>query len=165
MILYHGSNMSVTRPKLLIPNRTLDFGAGFYTTTNKEQAISFCENVYRRKKCGGKIVNVYEFDEGLFERFQTLRFDSPNEAWLDFVSDQRNDIYSGKTYDLIYGPVADDDVYQTLLLYMSGALTKDQTLQALKIKELFNQLVFASQKTMDTLRFIKAVDIAKGDNI
>ncbi len=140
-----------------------NFGMGFYTTTNKQQAISFCEIVYRRQKSGSKVVNVYEFDEGLLDRFLTLKFDSPDEAWLDFVSDHRNGVYSGMVYDLIYGPVADDDVYQTLLLYMSGALGKEQALQALKIKELYNQLVFSTQEAMNTLKFI-SIRFSKGGN-
>lgn len=36
MILYHGSNVVVEQPKLIEQNRFLDFGYGFYTTTNKE---------------------------------------------------------------------------------------------------------------------------------
>jgi hypothetical protein len=38
MIVYHGSDAVVEKPVLLTPKHTLDFGAGFYTTTNKEQA-------------------------------------------------------------------------------------------------------------------------------
>lgn len=34
MILHHGSNVEVREPKILNPNRGLDFGHGFYTTTN-----------------------------------------------------------------------------------------------------------------------------------
>ena len=34
MILYHGSNVIVDKPKLIQQNRFLDFGFGFYTTTN-----------------------------------------------------------------------------------------------------------------------------------
>ena len=40
MIVYHGSNMIVDQPRLVHQNRTLDFGYGFYTTTNQNQAIS-----------------------------------------------------------------------------------------------------------------------------
>ena len=60
MIVYHGSNVVVAEPKLIKQNRFLDFGFGFYTTTNKDQAIAFAEKVYRRRKSGGKIVSVYE---------------------------------------------------------------------------------------------------------
>ncbi|MDR1767779.1 MAG: DUF3990 domain-containing protein [Propionibacteriaceae bacterium] len=36
--LFHGSNVPVTRPALLSRQRTLDFGPGFYLTSNLEQA-------------------------------------------------------------------------------------------------------------------------------
>ena len=41
MTLYHGSNVEVKEPKILKPIHGLDFGAGFYTTTNRDQAIAF----------------------------------------------------------------------------------------------------------------------------
>jgi hypothetical protein len=163
MILYHGSNVSVPSPKLIEPNRNLDFGAGFYTTTNKEQAINFSENVYRRQKSGSKVVSVYEFDETAFDKLSTLKFDGANESWLDFVSDHRNGIYNGQNYDLVFGPVADDAIYQTFILYLSGAYTKEQTLEALKINHLFNQLTCKSNMALSFLKFVKAVDLLKGE--
>jgi len=39
MIVYHGSDIVVKQPKILQSERMLDFGEGFYTTTNKEQAV------------------------------------------------------------------------------------------------------------------------------
>ena len=39
MILYHGSNIGVTEPQIIVSNRALDFGAGFYTTSSEDQAI------------------------------------------------------------------------------------------------------------------------------
>ena len=36
MVVYHGSDVIVEKPIFLKkPKRTLDFGAGFYATTNK----------------------------------------------------------------------------------------------------------------------------------
>lgn len=58
---------------------------------------------------------------------------------------------------MIYGPVANDDVYTTFMLYSAGALTKQQTLEALKIKKLYNQLVLASEKALSYLKFIGTV--------
>jgi hypothetical protein len=37
MTLYHGSDQIIEIPELRPSIRTLDFGPGFYTTTNKEQ--------------------------------------------------------------------------------------------------------------------------------
>ena len=155
MILYHGSNITVDKPALIYQNRFLDFGFGFYTTTNKTQAIGFAEKVYRRRGEGQRTVSVYEIDEKTaFDRWSLLRFDKPDEAWLDFVSENRSGSYTGPTYDLIYGPVANDDVYTTFNLYGAGVLTKEQTLMALKIKKLYNQLVFATDKSLLYLKFI-----------
>ena len=158
MILYHGSNLVVETPELVPQNRFLDFGYGFYTTTNKDQAISFADKVYKRKNEGTKQVSIYEIDiEKLFEDCSVLRFESANEEWLDFVSENRSGNYNGKIYDVIYGPVADDDVYTTFALYQSGALTKEQTLETLKIKKLYDQMVFTTEKALSYLRFIGTV--------
>lgn len=153
MLIYHGSNVCVEEPKLIQQNRFLDFGFGFYTTTNKAQAISFAEKVYLRKQTGEKIVNIYDFDEAGFSECSVLKFESANEEWLDFVSENRSGMYKGKQYDLIFGPVANDDVYTTFTLYTSGVLTKEQTIEALKIKKLYNQLVFATEKALQYIEF------------
>lgn len=155
MLLYHGSNVVVSEPKLIRQNRFLDFGFGFYTTTNQKQAIAFADKVYKRRKEGGKIVNIYEIDEKeAFEGCSVLRFDAPDEAWLDFVSKNRLGNYQGDSYDFVYGPVANDDVYTTLTLYFAGALTKEQTLETLRIKNFYDQLVLKSERALSCLKFI-----------
>ena len=153
MIIYHGSNVTVEEPKILTPNRYLDFGAGFYTTTNYDQALNFAGKVTMRKKCGRSTVNIYELGESIFENVNVLNFESADEAWLDFVSDNRSGIDRTAGYDLICGPVADDDVYQTFILYSTGVYTKEQTIEALKIKKLYNQSVFTTDRALSYLTF------------
>jgi hypothetical protein len=154
MILYHGSNVTVEKPRLMPQNRFLDFGAGFYTTENKTQAIGFAEKVYRRRNTGVQTVSVYKFDENAaFSACALLRFDLPDEAWLDFVFENRTGSYKGRLYELIYGPVADDDVYQTFVLYSVGTYTKEETLKALKVKNLYNQLLFTTDRALSFLKF------------
>lgn len=154
MILYHGSNLTVSEPKLVAQNRFLDFGYGFYTTTNKTQAIGFADKVTKRRKDGTPTVSIYEIDDAkAFAECSVLHFDSPDEAWLDFVSDNRAGKYTGKSYDFIYGPVADDDVYTFFTLYTAGVLSKEQTIEALKVKKLYNQLVLTSEKALAFLKF------------
>lgn len=158
MILYHGSNVTVSDPKLIQQNRFLDFGFGFYTTTNKTQAIGFADKVFKRRKEGTKTINIYVIDETIaFAECSVLRFDAPKEAWLDFVSENRSGNYEGESYDFIFGPVANDDVYTTFTLYTAGAFTKEQTLEALKVKKLYNQLVLTSGKALSYLKFIGIV--------
>ncbi len=159
MKLYHGSNMVVETPRLIEQNRFLDFGYGFYTTTNKAQAENFALKVVARK--GGKpIVNVYEIDDRIDnERLKIKQFNAPDEKWLDFVSAHRNGTYEGEKYDLIIGAVANDDVYRTLQVYSAGLLTKDQALEALKIKKLFDQYVFATNEAISLLKFVKFEEV------
>lgn len=158
MKLYHGSNVVVSAPKLVQQNRFLDFGYGFYTTTNKIQAIGFADKVLKRRDSGIKAVSIYELDEkAAFSECSVLKFDSANEAWLNFVSDNRSGNYDGQPYDFIFGPVANDDVYTTFTLYSSGVLTKEQTLEALKIKKLYNQLVLTTEKALSYLNFVGVV--------
>ena len=94
MILYHGSNLTVSEPKLIVQNRFLDFGYGFYTTTNKVQATGFADKVTRRHKAWTPTVSIYEIDEEkAFAECSVLRFNAPDEAWLDFVSANRAGSY------------------------------------------------------------------------
>lgn len=158
MILYHGSNLTVSEPKLVVQNRFLDFGFGFYTTTNKIQAIGFADKVTKRRKDGVPTVSIYEIDEEkAFAECTVLHFDAPNEAWLDFVSENRSGNYEGPDYDFIFGPVANDDVYTTFTLYTAGVLSKEQTIQTLKVKKLYNQLVLTSPKALSYLKFVGTV--------
>ena len=159
MIIYHGSNMMVDKPKLIEQNRFLDFGYGFYTTTNKIQAESFAKKVVVRRG-GVPTVNIYEISDDLaYKSLNIKRFNAPDEEWLDFVSAHRNGMYEGEQYDLIIGAVANDDVYRTLQVYSTGLLTKEQALEALKIKKLFDQYVFATNEALTLLRFIKAEEV------
>ena len=75
------------------------------------------------------------------------------------MSDHRNGAYMGDNYDLIIGAVANDDVYRTLQVYSTGLLTKEQALEALKIKKLYNQYVFASDKSIKLLKFIESKEV------
>ena len=154
MILYHESNMVVKQPKLIKQNRFLDFGFGFYTTTNREQAKNFALKVVQRRKSGEAILSIYSIEEKkAFKECSLLRFETPDEKWLDFVSANRQGNYQGKHYDLIYGAVANDDVYRTITLYMTGILSREQALTALKIRKLFDQMVFATEKSLKYLHF------------
>ena len=160
MIVYHGSNIIVDTPRLIPQNRALDFGHGFYTTENKEQALSFADKVYRRRKMKGTpTVSMFEFDaEKAFAACSFLRFESADELWLDFVAANRSNTYKGKSYELIYGPVANDDIFLTFTLFADGTLTKQETLNRLKIKRLYNQLVFTSEQALSFAHFVGTVD-------
>ena len=155
--LYHGSNVEVRKPQILMPNRTLDFGSGFYTTTNLVQTTDFARRVTSNRGSGTATVSVFEIDEDLaFDLCDTLRFSGVDDAWLDFVADHRMGLYCGPKYDLVFGPVANDDVYETLQLFVNGAISRSYVMERLKVKKLFNQLVFKTEKALAFIRFVRA---------
>lgn len=157
MLLYHGSNGAVENPIIFNKNSLLDFGDGFYTTTNLSQAIEFSKKVVERRKEGIATVSHYFFNEQeAYNNCNLLKFDSVSDKWLDFVASNRTGNYNGVAHDFVYGPVANDDVFRTVALYLGGALDKENTLKQLKIKQLFNQLVFCSEKALSFLKFEKA---------
>ena len=160
MIVYHGSNVEVKEPRILKPSHALDFGPGFYTTLNRDQAVDFAGKVVLRKG-GVRVVSEYEIDENVAFGFcDVLKFDQPNEVWLDFVCSCRDGVNVAAGRDLVFGPVANDDVYRTLTLYRESEITKKETLERLKIKQLYNQLVFATEKALAFIRFIKSEVLA-----
>ena len=156
MILYHGSNVAVAEPKIVRSVRTLDFGRGFYTTANRTQAENFALRITPRRGSGVATVSRYEFDEKALAGCLVRDFPTAGVEWLDFVSDNRNDIYTGPEYDFVHGPIDNDDVYRTLLLYFEGLMTKDVTLATLKVRKLYNQYVFKSEAALAALHFVGA---------
>lgn len=154
MLIYHGSNIVVDKPRILKSNRALDFGPGFYTTTNKNQAISFAEKVADRNNSPKGIISIYEINiEKLKAETNGLYFQAANEDWLDFVSNNRNQIATTLNYDFIYGPVANDTIFRTFIAYQNGILTKEETIKRLKIRPLYNQLVLCTEKSLEYLNF------------
>jgi len=164
MILYHGSNMVVERPKLLEPTRLLDFGAGFYTTTNRAQATSFCKKVCLRMRSRSGVVSVYDFDLPLAQKsLRVLEFKAANEEWLDFVAANRLGKPLRMKWDIVIGPVANDTIYRTFVAYETGFYTKQQTLEQLKIRKLYNQVTFKTEEALSLLNFRKSLIAGGGD--
>ena len=159
MQIYHGTNIIIEHPKIINRFKTLDFGEGFYTTENENQARDFAVKVCeRRSPTTYPVVNCYEFNED-FNKFSVLKFDAPDEKWLDFVVERRKGIILKEKYDLIIGPVADDDVFGTIILYEAGQLDKESAIKSFKVKKLYNQVVFCNELVLSSLFFVKSYKV------
>ena len=90
MLLFHGSNMKVGKPKLMPNLQALDFGAGFYLTPSKEQAKKLARTVAKRRNKGQAIINVYNFNEDFLQSLKVLTFLSVDGKWLDYVVANRS---------------------------------------------------------------------------
>ena len=137
MILYHGSIELVDKPKIRTRDTFLDFGSGFYTTTSYEQAERWAHIKMRREKSAVGYVSVYEFD---FEaaKVETIikRYDTADMEWLMFVVANRKGESSAETADMYIGPVADDNVYQTIRFFETGVYDAEETVKRLKTEVL-----------------------------
>jgi hypothetical protein len=163
MLLYHGSNGEVEKPRLIGQTRGLDFGAGFYLTTSAAQAERFSEIVVNRRKSGTATVSVYDFDMTTADRTLAVRrFTSAHADWLRFVVDNRRKTYHGKDYDIVIGAVANDTVMPTIQAFIGGFIGEEATLITLKASKLVDQICLKSEKALSLLRFIKSYKTTRG---
>lgn len=160
MIIYHGSTVIVRQPAILHNERMVDFGSGFYTTSNKEQAVIWAQIVAARRKISEQFLSKYEFDlEKAEKELITIRFNEPDEAWLDFVCANRNGRTIAEAYDMVFGPVADDRVYTVVQFYENGVYDKAEAIKRLKVDHLFNQILLHSEKSLAYCHFTGYEDL------
>ena len=153
MILFHGSLQIVKEPHILVPGRTLDYGAGFYTTSSREQAEKLAKVVTKRRRTGMPTVNSFFFHENIPDRIKILKFDSPSADWLDFVVANRKEQPVSVKYDLIIGPVANDSTLPVIDDYADGRYTKAEAIKRLLPQKLTDQYAFLTTQALSLLTF------------
>lgn len=159
MRLYHGSVVEVRKPSLRYGRKKTDFGRGFYTTTQAEQAENWTKIKQDRTKASKRIVSVYEIDDALLTNpeLKIREFHGVDKAWLDFVVDSRKGVKHD--YDLVFGPVANDKVFTTVNLYESGVLDAPAAIAQLKAYKTYDQLSFHTSLMIKTLKFVKSYEV------
>lgn len=146
---------------ILKPNRKLDYGEGFYTTTSEKQAREWVERRMLEKQSEYGYVNGYEFDEKKLSELKSLIFSEPSKEWAEFVMANRTQKGFTHDYDIVYGPVANDRVYLQFGLYESGAISLDTLIRELKTYKLVDQYLFHTEKALESLHFVEATKIEK----
>ena len=185
MKVYHGSLGIVNQPEMRKPNRTLDYGSGFYTTTSLQQAEDWVRrkmNVFvkpndqsdarigsamarkgrmkfKEYETAHGFVNVYELDDQEMDTMKTLLFQQPTEEWVDFVMLNRRQRGFTHDYDVVYGPVANDRVYAAFALYEGGLIDKQTLIAELKTYKLVDQYLFHTERSLHLLKFIEAKEV------
>lgn len=155
MKLYHGSNVEVATPKLIQSARALDFGQAFYLTSDFDQAVRWAKTSVLRRKEGCAIVSVYEFDESAASQLRILNFSGPDAAWLKYVSQNRNGIIDTVDYDIVSGPVANDNTMPVLNLYFKGAYSEDEALRRLLPQRLRDQFALKTEAAIACLTYLE----------
>ena len=157
MIIYHGSNVEVRNPKIMAGRKALDFGQAFYMTSYYEQAKKWAHLTAQRRKSGSPIVSEFDFDDNRLSELSVLQFEKADKKWLEFVSACRTNQISDEQYDLIIGPVANDQTFPTIQLYLLGAYDEDEALRRLLPYKLKNQYAFKTEKSISLLTFRRVV--------
>lgn len=141
MRLYHASAEIVANPDIFHSRSKLDFGKGFYLTALRSQAEKYAGRfLFRRKEA---FINLYELDDDMPE-VRVKRFERYDEEWLDFVSNCRKGIIDD-SFDIIEGGVANDKVFNTVDLYFSGAMSREDALGRLAFVHPNHQLYITRQ--------------------
>lgn len=163
MTLYHGTNLDIQSIDLTLCRPYKDFGKGFYTTELLEQALKMANRVARIYG-GTPVVNVYETPEDLLKRTELNIMDFgniPSANWALFVMNNRNRNFTdyGKTncnldckYDIVSGPIADDDMTVLFRQYQNGMISLDMLLNGMTYKKTTSQYSFHTERAVKFLR-------------
>jgi len=154
MTIYHGSLEIIIQPEIREPNRNLDYGGGFYTTTSENQATDWVRRRMTESQAEEGFVNRYFLDEEILKTLNCLIFTAPTEKWLDFVMRNRTDRHFIHDYDVVCGPVANDRVYAAFALYEGNLITKQNLIAELKTYKLVDQYLFHTTKSLKAIKFI-----------
>ena len=161
MILYHGSNTEIDKIDLIKCRPYKDFGCGFYTTPLKDQALSMAIRTTRIFMNGKPCITEFSCDDNFAEAFKVKRFSEPGIEWAKFVINNRNhkftDIHNSECntdgkYDIVIGPVANDDITALVDVYLSGILSDEVLAKELTFRDLSMQISFHSVKAINCLK-------------
>lgn len=161
MTVYHGGLCAIPTPKIVKGDRIGDFGIGFYTTTDLEQARRFV-----RRKCGiagvGRgVVSEYVIpDDALTSNeLKVKRFSGPTQEWVEFVFANRRIALHEHGFDLVFGPVANDQVYASLALFEDGQIGPEELIRRLNSRKLVDQLLFHTERSLSLLKFSGEMEV------
>lgn len=162
MTLFHGSNTEIIEIDLNKCRPRKDFGQGIYLTDIADQAMKMANRVARIY--GGKpVVTCFEADIAsmLSGGYSVLVFEKPDIAWATFVMNNRSFAFSNpssmecnlqKQYDLVIGPVANDDLALLFRQFEEGLISIDVLTREMTYKRLTSQYSFHTQRAVEQLK-------------
>lgn len=163
MRLYHGSNILIDGINLAMCRPYKDFGKGFYMTDIKEQAEKMALRVARIYG-GNPVVNIFEIDDD-FKNVPNIKIkdfgEQTTEEWAKFVMNNRDrtfaDIHNvlcnmDNKYDIVIGPVADDNMALLFRQYVNEIIDFSTLLKGMIYKKTSSQYSFHTERSIALLR-------------
>lgn len=149
-IIYHGSNCAVTAPKILVQGYTKDFGYAFYCTDYFAQARKWAS-----ARRGSSVVSVYICHPN--PTLRAIHFQDMTEEWLNFIVNCRRDY--PHTYDIVEGPMADDQIWDYVDDFVAGAITRRAFWELVKFKHPTHQIAFCTEAALQCISFKEAIHV------
>ena len=157
IVLYHGSykNEVVKNPMIKESKWSKDFNQGFYCTNIKHQAIKWSI------RFTDGVVSLYNYYVN--KSLNMLCFNEMTEEWLDFIIQCR----SGQphSYDIVEGPMADDQIYDAIKLLLSGCMSRIAFWDIARFRYPKHQIGFQTSKALKTLDYLDHLEVKKNDYI
>ena len=151
--LYHGTNSLFDVIDINKSENYRDFGKGFYTTTIAAQAESWARS--KKLRNGSNTAYVYVYTIELSDELAVKRFDGLSEDWLEMIKINRRNGGIQHNYDVVIGPVANDDTRVTVARYMQGVYTVEEALKRLAYSKANDQVTFHTQCAIDKLHLTR----------
>lgn len=153
MILYHGSNSYIEEIDLSKSKPNKDFGKGFYLSDDKTQAEQMAK--FKALTLGGKpTVTTFEVDDNILSNtnLRVKCFSEYSQDWADFVFANREGNKSD-TYDIVYGPIANDKIGLQMRKLKDGNIDKAEFLNRLKYMQgITYQYYFGTESAIKYLK-------------
>ena len=146
MLIMHGSSVQVQNPEIRVSKFNKDFGNGFYCTSIESQAYRWAI------RFGEGVINYYNYESE--SELRILSFSKMTEDWLDFIARCRNG--STHEYDIVDGPMANDEVYNYVADFLSGAISRTAFWELVKFRYPTHQICFHTEKALRALTFVNA---------
>lgn len=160
MTLYHTSDRRIEHPDISFSRDYLDFGKGIYTTPSRPQAEKYAKRFFKEERPA--FLNIFELDDDV-EGYTHYTFESYDGEWLDYVvlcrRNQPHDVF-----DIVEGGIADDDVFNTLDLYMANLIERDEAIKRLRKKKPNWQICLCNQQLIDKhLHYVESIELKDND--
>ena len=171
-IIYHGSKNIIEKPIYGYGKIYNDYGLGFYCTFEldlaKEWAVDVDSGGYANKYeieiDDLKILNLNEYtplhwlaillENRTFNLVSPLAIEAKEYILNHFLLDYRK-------YDVIIGYRADDSYFAFARDFVSGIISYQQLIRAMKLGDLGQQFVLISKKAFESICFLGAVPAEK----
>ena len=157
MTVFHGTNARFEVVDFSASKDKRDFGRGFYTTTIYEQAQTWAKNMSLRYG-GGQY--VYELVFAPDSSIRIKRFEGLTLEWLEMIKENRLRGGVQHDYDVVIGPVANDNTMRTVALYVDGIYTSVMALEQLRYFKANDQVSFHTARALESLKIVRRIDLS-----